>query len=372
MSKIVSAAVGVIEYSPSIHWPDRVPKQAATIVRLVLESGREGISVSWNDSPSATAMALTISAWFAENLIGFDVLDHPAGFEGQMDLAAWHGTSCVAIAAVDNALWDAKAVDSILPLHRLLGTHHAQLPVYAVSRAELAMTSVEEILDHLGEARSAGYRAYKLHLWGDKARDIAACGKIRESTGSDYGLMLDPLGRYSLTDALQLGQALEELNYLWLEDPTPGADRSAYSWLAQRLRIPLVATDTLQWSFTDYIDAVSRQCPVVLRLDAGRQGVTFCRKVVELANSRGVRCEFHAFGPEANSVLGLHLALAQRLASHYEGCVPAPDFVVPGIDVRSILNAAGGIDAPNTPGVGIQADWAYLDAHVQWTAESRL
>jgi L-alanine-DL-glutamate epimerase-like enolase superfamily enzyme len=371
MSKIISVRVGVLEYTPSIHWAEKTAKQAATIIRIVLESGKEGVSVSWNDSPSATGMARTIESWFASELIGLDILDHPASTEKLFNLVGWHGTSCLAIAAIDNALWDAKAVESGLSLHRLLGNFHAQLPSYAVSRVELSMTSVEPIVEHIALARSEGYHAYKLHLWGDRDRDIAACKQIRDAHGAEFGLMLDPLGRYSITDAVIVGHELERLNFLWFEDPTRGAERHAYPWLAQQLRIPLVATDSLQWSFTDYIDVIDRQCPVVLRLDAGRQGITFCKKVVELANYRGIRCEFHAFGPEANSVLGLHMGLAQRLSSFYEGCIPRRDFEVPGFIVESHLTNTGMVDAPTSEGSGVRADWGYLETNVQWITEGK-
>lgn len=363
--------MGVLEYTPSIHWAEQTARQAATVIRIELESGKEGISVSWNDSPSATGMARTIEAWFAKELVGVDVLDHPAATEKLFNLVGWHGTSCVAVAAIDNALWDAKAVESGVSLHRLLGNFHAELPAYAVSRAELAMTSVGEINEHIAEARSKGYRAYKLHLWGERDRDIDACRLIRDAQGPDFGLMLDPLGRYSLTDAVTVGRELERLNYLWFEDPTRGAERHAYPWLAQQLQIPLVATDSLQWSFTDYIDAIAHQCPVVLRLDAGRQGITFCRKVVELANYRGIRCEFHAFGPEANSVLGLHMGLVQRLSSYYEGCIPRPDFEVPGIAVESHLSPVGTVTAPTSVGSGVKADWSFLKKNMQWIGEGQ-
>lgn len=367
MTTVVAISVGTVAYAPEIQWQRPDSKQIATIVRVRTGSGIEGVSVSWNDSPSATAMALTIQSWFADALLGYDVRSHPSGSESLLKRAAWNGTSCVAIAAIDNALWDAKTKAENVPLHAALGTRHEALPVYAASRGESTM-SAEEITARILEAKEQGYGAYKPHLWGDWRRDIAACEAIRVAVGNDCGLMFDPLGRYSVIDAVAVGRVLEKLGFLWFEDPIPGEERQAYRWLTRQLSIPLVATDALQWSWNDYLDAATRQCPVMLRLDAGRQGVTFCRKVVELASHYGVRCEFHAFGPEPNSVAGLHLGLAQKTLSYYEACVPRRDFEVPGISVPTQLNAAAGVSAPTAPGLGLEIDWKYLAHKIDWVA----
>ncbi len=365
MAKVVAVSVGTIAYEPEVQWQRPGAKQVATVVRVRTDAGIEGVSVTWNDSPAATAMALTIQAWFAAALVGYDVRSHPATTEPLLRRTAWNGTSCVAIAAIDNALWDAKARAANAPLHALLGTRHQALPAYAATRGE-GQASQEEIIDRVFAARERGFHAYKLHLWGGWQSDVAGCTAARAALGDSFSLMFDPLGRYTLTEAVSVGQALENLGYLWLEDPIPWEDRLAYRWLAQHLSIPLVATDALQWSWSDYLDAATHRCPVMLRLDAGRQGITFCSKVMELAGHHGVRCEFHAFGPEPNSIAGLHLGLAQRQLSYYEACEPRHEFEVPGIEVPTRLDDRGCVAAPTGPGLGLEIDWPWLEAEINW------
>ena len=366
MTKISQIKVGTLAYEPEIQWQQPGAKQVATFVRVCTESGIEGVSVTWNDSPSRIAMALTIDAWFSEALIGRDVRGHPHTFEAELKRAAWNGSTCVAIAAMDNALWDAKAKADGRPLHALLGSRHKDLPVYAGSRAELLMRSADEVADHVIEARDLGHRAYKLHLWGGAGDDIKGCELVRRKLGNDYGLMFDPLERYTIGEAVRVAEVLERLDFLWFEDPIPCDQRQAYAWLAERVRIPLVAADALQWSFNDYAEAARTQCPMLLRLDAGRQGITFCSRVIELANSHGVSCEIHAFGPEANSVAGLHVALAQKPVSYYEACFPRSDFEIPGIDVPTHLDSAGRVAAPTRAGLGLEIDWASLERKISW------
>jgi L-alanine-DL-glutamate epimerase-like enolase superfamily enzyme len=366
LTKIRQIAVGTLAYGKDVQWQGKRPQQVATIVRVRTESGVEGVSVSWNDSPSRTAMGETIAAWFADALVGRDVRLHPAAFERDLKRAAWNGSSPVAVAAIDNALWDAKAKASGLPLHAELGSRHTELAVYAGSRAELLMHSAEEVAEHVIEAREAGYRAYKLHLWGGWREDIAGCELVRRKLGEGYGLMFDPMERYSLGEAVSVSAALERLGFLWFEDPISCEQREAYAWLAARTRIPLLAADALQWSFNDYAAAAASRAPNMLRLDAGRQGVTFCRRVIEVANEYGVGAEIHAFGPEPNSVAGLHLALAQKPVTYYEACFPRDEFEVPGIEVPTRLTPAGSVTAPTASGMGLEIDWAFLERRIEW------
>lgn len=366
MTKITHVSVGTFAYEPEIQWQLPGAQQTATFVRVRTESGVEGVSVTWNDSPSRSAMALTINAWFADTLIGRDVRAHPAAFEGELKRAAWNGTSCVAVAAMDNALWDAKSKVEGLPLHAVLGTRHQELPVYSSPRAALTMTSAAEIAEHVIDAREHGFRAYKLHLWGDWRDDISGCELVRRQLGDEYGLMFDPLERYTLAEAVTVGGALERLGFLWFEDPIPSEQRQAYSWLAARVRIPLVAADALQWSFNDYAEAARTQCPMLLRLDAGRQGITFCRRVIELANNYGVVSQIHGFGPEANSIAGLHVALSQTPVSYYEASFPRRIMEIPGVDVPTHLDSEGRVPAPMRPGLGVDIDWAYLEPKISW------
>jgi hypothetical protein len=129
----------------------------------------------------------------------------------------------------------------------------------------------------------------------------------------------------------------------------------------QRVRIPLVAADARS-GLNDYAEAARTQCPMLLRLDAGRR----LRFAAALSSWR-TATEFHArsaFGPEANSVAGLHVALAQKPASYYEACFPRSDFEF-RIDVPTRLDGAGRVAAP-ARGLGLEIDWASLERKISW------
>ena len=42
---------------------------------------------------------------------------------------------------------------------------------------------------------------------------------VREAVGDDFILMTDPVGDYTLDEAIRVGRQLEKLNYKWFEEP---------------------------------------------------------------------------------------------------------------------------------------------------------
>ena len=55
---------------------------------------------------------------------------------------------------------------------------------------------------------------------------------MREAVGPDIPLMLDSDHWYNRAETLWLGQELEELGFLWMEEPMEEASISSYQWLS--------------------------------------------------------------------------------------------------------------------------------------------
>jgi L-alanine-DL-glutamate epimerase-like enolase superfamily enzyme len=358
--------VGVIRYSPSVQWGGAAPEQTAVIVRLGDSDGVVGASVTWADSPSADGLALTISAWlgeFAERIVADH---HPDASAAQFNRMRRLGTSFLAVAAIDNALWDLRGQRAGVPVHALLGSHHENLRTQGASRRELLLESAPPIAELMHEAKAEGLLSFKLHLWGEPNRDLEAVQYLRAAMGRDYGLVLDPMGRYSLEDAVVIGRRLEELHFLWFEDPISAEKRALYPKLGSQLDIPIAAADALLWSWNDYVSAVELPAPQILRLDPGRQGISFCHRLSRIAEEGGKYCEFHSFGPEPSAIASLHCAVAQKPASYYEVCHPQADFSVPGIMTPAKPSADGTISAPKGAGLGLIIDWPAIMKRAQW------
>jgi len=147
--------------------------------------------------------------------------------------------SC-AIAAVELAMWDLKARLLGLPLCRLLGQVHEQVPVYgsvgftsyddAQLRAQLELWTQElripRVKIKIGES------------WGScEQRDLAGVRQAREVVGPDVVLYVDANGGYSPAHAVRVGQQLAEQDVTWFEEPVSSDDLAGLARIRGGVRL---------------------------------------------------------------------------------------------------------------------------------------
>ena len=100
-------------------------------------------------------------------------------------------------------------------------------------------------LDHIEDGRAFGVNAYKLHTYKGGKADIPILTDVRKAVGDDYDLLNDPVCSYNLREAIEVGRAMEELDYIWLEEPMHEQKMNQYQELCRTLTIPIMATERL-------------------------------------------------------------------------------------------------------------------------------
>jgi len=149
---------------------------------------------------------------------------------------------------VDVALWDIAGKVAGLPIHRLLGSYRAACPPIS-PRATTTPRSNTRGGALLAEP---GWRGYKLHPprapWVLDSRepveeDIRHCAAVREAVGDSMSLMLDSSWGYTYPEAISVGRAIQDLDFLWYEDPLAVDDIYGYKELKRHLHIPILATE---------------------------------------------------------------------------------------------------------------------------------
>ena len=121
--------------------------------------------------------------------------------------------------AINNCLWDilGKAVN--LPVYRILGAYRDRVRAYASSQH---LHTVEDFVEDVKHAKSQGFTAYKIHPpWlanneVDYKLDIEVAKAVRKTGGDDMALLFDRVGGYTRLEAMKVGHALDELNYVSL------------------------------------------------------------------------------------------------------------------------------------------------------------
>ncbi len=214
--------------------------------------------------------------------------------------------------AFDNCLWDIAGQASGLPVWALLGRVRAQLPVYLTG----GDGTVQEYLAAIEGGQAMGIQAYKFHSYKGGEADIPILREVRRVVGDEYALINDPVCSYSLREALAVGRVMEELGFLWLEEPMHEQKMNLYQELCRSLEIPVMATETLmhdmdltaQWLLqgaTDYLRA------------RATHGTTQVLKLAHFAELQGARVELNGPG----GLFGLvhaHVGCCLENTSYYE------------------------------------------------------
>lgn len=264
-----------------------------------------------------------------------------------------------ALAAVDVALWDLAGKEVGRPVCELLGKAHQALPAYISSAYH---GSIEDYADEARACRDRGIGAYKPHPGGRRVEEaVTLAATVREAVGDGYRLILDASLAYSFDAALALGRALEELGYLWFEDPLPWAQEEAFAELGRRLSIPLAATDFAAAYFGDLV-ARARRDPGLRILRAGSRelGITGLKRATAFAETLGRRCELHIDDSTHKNLAALHVAISSPICEWFE-LVDPPEWVQWGTTTLIEADGDGLVRPPQGPGLGVELDREALD-----------
>src|SRR5919197_377853 len=133
------------------------------------------------------------------------------------------GIGSMAIAAVDIALWDLKGRVLDVPLVRLLGSAHEEVPVYG--SGGFTSYSLERIREQLGGWVEEGIPRVKMKTGRDPARDPVRLDAARRAIGDGAELYVDANGALTRKQALAWADRLaQEWNVSWFEEPVSSAD----------------------------------------------------------------------------------------------------------------------------------------------------
>ena len=261
------------------------------------------------------------------------------------------------IGALDVALWDLVGKVANLPIHRLLGSCRDKVHAYASSTF---LTTPEDYAKEALYYKSQGWAAYKIHPHANPKEDIEICRAVRRAVGDDMVLMLDSVWAYGYEDAVRVGREIEDLDYLWYEDPLPEDDIYGYIKLRQKLDIPILATEYTPGGVYGLAEFILLGATDRLRGDvAVKGGITSLIKIAHLAEAFRMKCEIHHGGNSLNNVANLHVTMAINNCDYFEVLLPtaAQKYgLVNDIEVDS----QGLVHAPEGVGLGYEIDWALV------------
>ena len=187
-------------------------------------------------------------------------------------------------------------------------------------------------------ALAQGYRTLKLKLGAHGAdTDRRRVAALRERCGPGVRLRLDANGAWSVSDALELLEALALLDVELVEQPVPAHDLDGLAWLHARSPIPLAADEALASAAGRERFCAGELASIAILKPMALGGLGPGARLARAAAARGLRSVVTTTldGPIATAA-ALHLAaavgtpaLAQGLAAADSLAAPFPAALVP-------------------------------------------
>jgi L-alanine-DL-glutamate epimerase-like enolase superfamily enzyme len=187
----------------------------------VLAGGKTGLGYSYAD----TSTALLIDQSLAPRLIGHDALAIGGAWRTmvqQIRNLGRPGIASMAIAAVDNALWDLKGKLLNVSVAALLGIVRPGIRAYG--SGGFTSYSDSQLREQLGGWAEAGFLAVKMKIGRDAAADIARVHAAREAIGPKVELFVDANGAYTRKQALYQAHRFRDDDVTWFEEPVVADD----------------------------------------------------------------------------------------------------------------------------------------------------
>jgi D-galactarolactone cycloisomerase len=222
---------------------------------------------------------------------------------------------------------------------------------------------MDYLVDEARERAAAGFRAIKLKLGFGIEPDIRLCRAVRKAVGDGLAIMVDANHAYDATAAIRVGRAIEELDIAWFEEPVAPEDIAGYRQVKAALKIPIAGGEAefTRWGFRPVL--VDRAIDILQPDVCAAGGLSECKKIADMANAFGVRCNPHVWG--TGVTLAASLQLIATLPHNPPGLHPIEPLlefdqsehpIRMAVLERPIVQRDGWVEIPSGPGLGVEID----------------
>ena len=272
------------------------------------------------------------------------------------------------VAYVEQSLFDLLGKTAHKPAAALMGgVLRKEIPVY-LSGSGRETTAEEEVDVYVAGVERTGAKAVKFKIGGRMSANRDAypgrTDKIFELAAKKFSdkvvLMADANGTYSADKAIEIGKRLQEMKYLWLEEPCPWEELSETKKVADALEMKVAfgEQDSSLWLFQWMIE---NKVMDVVQPDLNYNG-GFIRaaRVARMARKANMWICPHNTQTGAASVNILHFAASTPNIGPYmeyvsRGPAKKESWYAPNFEIRN-----GVIPLPEGPGLGLEFDPDFL------------
>ena len=259
------------------------------------------------------------------------------------------------VAAFDMALYDIAGQAAGLPLFRFLGGEKVAIETDITADLD----TPERMAERAAGFAASGFRKIKIKVGQDPDLDRARLAAIRKAVGDGCGISIDANQGWTVPQAVLALKNMEEFRVDFVEQPVAAWDIAGLREVRRRSPIPIMADEAL-FSPHDAINLVRAEACDYFNIKLMKcGGVRNALKIAQIAEAANIRS---MVGCMLESRLALtaaaHVMSADRnivfadLDGHTSHAV---DPVIGGMEL-----AGGTIHLPETPGLGVDVDPAFL------------
>ncbi len=212
------------------------------------------------------------------------------------------GTTFIALAGIDMAVWDALARAAGLPLARLLGGSTGRVRAYNTNGLWLIPKDklAQEAKDLVAEGN---FKAIKIRLGRPTVKeDIEAIKIVRDAVGEHILLMSDFNQGLTFGEALQRMHALDDRGLYWFEEPIVYDDYEGCAQITREISTPIQIGENI-WGPREFHKAVAARAADLYMPDLMRiGGVTGWMRSAAIAGAAGLPLSSHLY-PEVSAHL---------------------------------------------------------------------
>jgi len=271
-----------------------------------------------------------------------------------------HGERCVAVGAVDMALWDAAAKIAGMPLYRFLADRLNQdvtasdVPVYASGGYPYPDNDLAALSAEVRHFAELGFTHVKIKIGGsslnqDLRRLEAAAAYL---PGRDH-LAADAMNTYDPAMSLTAATALADFGLWWLEDVCDPLDFATHARVAAHYDPPIAAGEALfsaaEAALLDRYAGLRRARDILLFDPVHCYGLPGYLQIIDTLTAAGWRRR--AFWPHGGHLFSLHLVAALRLGGAEINPLAFHPFHGPP---PALPVSAGRMRLPEVPGIGFE------------------
>ena len=293
-------------------------KRTAHLVEISTDEGLTGWGECFGPGAVAVANKVIVEQVIAPLITGMNPLDREVIWHKVYNALRDHGQKGMpiqALSSIDIALWDLFGKIANLPLCELIGgAFRESVPVYGYGmmlKRESVKDHCARFIDESRKIKDAGFIATKMKIGLGAKDDIKLAESVRKGVGDDFPFMADANHAYAFKEAFLVGQALDELNAAWFEEPVAPEDRDGYRNLRAKLKTPIAGGEAefTRWGWRDLLAGAT--CLDIAQPEVcALGGISEYLKVLALCHSKFVPVVNHVWGSGLAVAANLHLLAA--------------------------------------------------------------